>query len=92
MNIFSLSKLASISISLVSLNPGPPSSQKYFIYDIMTRTNPFPSIKTEVVLYTSNGKQSKGYIAYDENRKGKLPIVIPIAYANLALTNADVRG
>src|SRR5579872_477415 len=35
-----------------------------------------PSIKTDSVLYSSNGKQSKGYIAYDENKKGKLPVVV----------------
>ena len=34
------------------------------------------NIKTQDVFYNSNGKQSKGYIAYDENRKGKLPVVI----------------
>ena len=37
-----------------------------------------PSIKTDSVLYSSNGKQSKGYIAYDENKKGKLPVVVVI--------------
>ena len=37
-----------------------------------------PSIKTAEVIYTSNGKQSNGYIAYDENRKGKLPIVVVV--------------
>jgi dienelactone hydrolase len=35
-----------------------------------------PSIKTDSVLYSSNGKQSRGYIAYDENKKGKLPVVV----------------
>jgi dienelactone hydrolase len=37
-----------------------------------------PSIKTDSVVYTSNGKQSKGYIAFDENKKGKLPVVVVI--------------
>jgi dienelactone hydrolase len=37
-----------------------------------------PSIKTSDVVYTSNGKQSNGFIAYDENLKGKLPIVVII--------------
>jgi dienelactone hydrolase len=37
-----------------------------------------PSIKTDSVIYTSNGKQSKGYIAFDENKKGKLPVVVVI--------------
>lgn len=37
-----------------------------------------PSIKTAEVLYTSNGIQSKGFIAYDENLPGKLPIVVVV--------------
>jgi dienelactone hydrolase len=37
-----------------------------------------PSIKTDSISYMSNGKQSKGYIAYDENKKGKLPIVVVV--------------
>lgn len=41
-------------------------------------TNSSPFIKTDSVIYTSNGKQSKGYIAYDENKKGKLPVVVII--------------
>jgi dienelactone hydrolase len=41
-------------------------------------TSSVPSIKTDSVLYSSNGKQSKGYIAYDENRKGKLPIIVVV--------------
>jgi len=41
-------------------------------------TNSTPSIKTDSVVYISNGKQSKGYIAFDENKKGKLPVVLVI--------------
>jgi dienelactone hydrolase len=44
----------------------------------MDTSKSIPSVKTEEVTYTSNGKLSKGYVAYDENRKGKLPIVIVI--------------
>ena len=44
----------------------------------MDTTKSTPSIKTVEVTYTSNGKQSNGFIAYDENRKGKLPIVVVI--------------
>jgi dienelactone hydrolase len=36
------------------------------------------SIKTDSVTYMSNGRLSKGFIAYDENKKGKLPIVVVI--------------
>src|SRR5450631_1166683 len=42
----------------------------------MANTNTYSSIKTEEVFYISNGKPAKGYVAYDENQKGKLPIVI----------------
>lgn len=41
-----------------------------------TRVHAF--IKTSEVIYVSNGQQSNGYIAYDENRKGKLPVVVVI--------------
>jgi dienelactone hydrolase len=37
-----------------------------------------PSIKTSDVIYTSNGKKSNGYIAYDENRKEKMPVIVVI--------------
>jgi dienelactone hydrolase len=37
-----------------------------------------PSIKTEDVTYSSNGVESKGFVAYDENKKGKLPIVVVV--------------
>jgi len=36
------------------------------------------SIKTETVSYPFNGQVSKGFIAYDETRKGKLPVVVII--------------
>lgn len=44
----------------------------------MESTQSAPSIKTSDVVYTTNGKQSNGFIAYDENLKGKLPIVVII--------------
>ncbi len=36
------------------------------------------SIKTAEVLYTTGGKTCNGYIAYDENKKGKLPIIVVV--------------
>jgi dienelactone hydrolase len=33
-------------------------------------------IKTEEIIYTSNHEQSNGFVAYDENLKGKIPVVI----------------
>ena len=44
----------------------------------MDTTKSSPSIKTDSVTYTFNGNTSKGYIAYDENAKEKLPIVVII--------------
>jgi dienelactone hydrolase len=42
----------------------------------MTNMDSISHIKTEEVFYNSNGKRAKWYIAYDENRTGKLPVVI----------------
>jgi dienelactone hydrolase len=44
----------------------------------MDSTMAMPSIKTDTVTYMSNGKLSRGFIAYDENRKGKLPVVVVV--------------
>jgi dienelactone hydrolase len=38
-----------------------------------------PSLKTEDVTYSFNGKQSIGFVAYDENKKEKLPVVIVVS-------------
>lgn len=43
---------------------------------VMDTAKKTPSIKTAEVIYTSNGKQSVGFIAYDETLKGKLPVVV----------------
>lgn len=45
---------------------------------VVDSTRLTPSIKSDSVTYTFNGKQSKGYIAYDENKTGKLPVVVVI--------------
>jgi dienelactone hydrolase len=42
----------------------------------MNNSNSKSSIKTEEVLYDSNGTQAKGYVAFDENQIGKRPVVI----------------
>lgn len=48
-------------------------------YISMAFSQPKPSkIKEETVTYNSDGTICKGYIAYDENIKGKLPVVIII--------------
>ena len=51
------------------------SSQNLPVKDSTKST---PSIKTDSVTYMFNGRLSKGFIAYDENRKVKLPIVVII--------------
>jgi dienelactone hydrolase len=76
MFIFSPVNLATLSICLVCIYPNPHSLEKNFNQKMMTNKNSVSNIKTEEVIYNSNGKQARGYVAYDENRKGKLPVVI----------------
>ncbi|HET7002157.1 MAG TPA: hypothetical protein VFI33_12635, partial [Puia sp.] len=42
--------------------------------DVLQKTNPL--ITTKEVIYHSGDKTCKGYIAYDENIKGKRPVII----------------
>src|SRR5579862_1229063 len=72
----SAARIAGFGFCLVCLSPDNHLSKKNFQQDIVADSGPFSNIKTQEVFYNSNGKQSKGYIAYDENRKGKLPVVI----------------
>jgi dienelactone hydrolase len=71
---------AGISIALVSCGNNQTTSTNTDTAQTSSvdSTKTTPSIKTDSVAYTFNGKQSKGYIAYDENRKGKLPVVVVI--------------
>ncbi len=55
---------------------GSPGSGNESQTQAMDTVKATPLVKTAEVLYTFNGKQSNGFIAYDENRKGKLPIVV----------------
>jgi dienelactone hydrolase len=55
-----------------------PSSDSSKASSMDSAKSAVPSIKTEEVTYTSNGHQSKGFVAYDENRQGKLPVVVII--------------
>jgi dienelactone hydrolase len=41
-------------------------------------TTEIPSIKTAEVIYKADSMECHGYIAYDQNRKGKLPIVVVV--------------
>lgn len=76
MHTFSLSSLSFVCLCMVCLYPMSQSLEKNFSRANMPSTYLNSSIKTEEVLYTSNGRQARGYVAYDENRKGKLPVVI----------------
>ena len=73
---FSTVNLATFSFCIFCIWPYTYSSEQNFNQRIMVNTNSISNIKTEEVFYNSNGKQAKGYVAYDENRKGKLPVVI----------------
>jgi dienelactone hydrolase len=79
MKPFNLKTILSAGLSLLIASCGNPSSNNSSQTQSMdTTSQTTPSIKTEEVIYTSNGKQSNGFVAYDENRKGKLPIVVII--------------
>jgi dienelactone hydrolase len=66
-----------VSASCGNQNSGtPPSDTSQTVSADSTKMT--PSIKTDSVTYTLNGKQSKGFIAYDENRRGKLPVVVVV--------------
>jgi dienelactone hydrolase len=65
-------------LSIIFASCGNQTSNNSSQTQSMDTTKSTPSIKTAEVTYTSNGKQSNGFIAYDENRKGKLPIVVVI--------------
>jgi dienelactone hydrolase len=73
---FGLVFTAILNITLASC--GNPSSNYSAQSQSMDTTKSTPSVKTAEVIYTSNGQQSNGFVAYDENRKGKLPIVVVI--------------
>jgi dienelactone hydrolase len=57
-------------------NPGSNNPSQTQNMDSTTQST--VSIKTDSVIYPFNGASSKGFIAFDENRKGKLPIVVII--------------
>jgi hypothetical protein len=72
--LFKSTIAASIMIMIVSCSS--PASKNESQTQAMDSVKTTPQIKTEEVNYTFNGKQSNGFIAYDENLKGKLPIVV----------------
>lgn len=74
----SFSTILAAGFSIIFASCGNQSSNNTSQAPSMDTAKSTPSIKTEEVNYTSNGKQSNGFIAYDENRKGRLPIVVVI--------------
>jgi dienelactone hydrolase len=68
----------SAGLSIIFASCGNQSSNNTSQAQSMDTAKSTSSIKTAEAIYTSNGKQSNGFIAYDENRKGKLPIVVVI--------------
>ncbi len=68
----------SAGLSIIFASCGNQSSNNTSQAQSMDTAKSTSSIKTAEAIYTSNGKQSNGFIAYDENRKGKLPIVVII--------------
>jgi dienelactone hydrolase len=78
MKPISFSTIIAAGLSIIFASCGNQTSNNSSQTQSMDSTKSTPSIKTAEVIYTSNGKQSNGFIAYDENRKGKLPIVVVI--------------
>jgi dienelactone hydrolase len=74
----SISSIISIGLCLIVASCSNQTSDKNSQTQTMDSVKSSQSIKTSDVTYTFNGKQSNGFIAYDENQKGKLPIVVII--------------
>jgi hypothetical protein len=72
----STARIAGFGFCLVCLSPDNHLSGKNIHEEIFADSSLVSEIKTQEVFYNSNGKRSRGYIAYDENLKGKLPVVI----------------
>jgi dienelactone hydrolase len=70
--------LLAAGVTLVMASCGNQATENTTPPTAMDTVKPTPAIKTAEAKYTSNGKTSIGYIAYDQNLKGKLPIVVII--------------
>jgi dienelactone hydrolase len=78
MKLFILTSLMAAGLCIFFTSCGNQNSNNPTQNQSMDTIQATPSIKTADVIYTANGKQCNGFIAYDENRKGKLPIVVII--------------
>jgi dienelactone hydrolase len=76
MPIFNLPLTLVTGLCSIFLSSGNNFFKNSLQIQIMESAKSGSSIKTEEVNYLSGDKQSKGFIAYDENRKEKLPVVI----------------
>jgi dienelactone hydrolase len=75
---FLISILSAITCIIMASCGNPASDSTTNQTPSMDTTTNVPSIKTAEVVYTANGQQCNGFIAYDDNRKGKLPIVVVV--------------
>lgn len=48
------------------------------IHSTALSNSPLPSIKEEIITYVSGGVDFKGFVAYDENIKGKRPVILVV--------------
>jgi dienelactone hydrolase len=76
---FALTLGLSICILSCNSNANPEEAKAEHNKDSMqSQLSDSANIKEEAVDYTSNGTKLKGYIAYDESKKGKRPVVLVV--------------
>jgi dienelactone hydrolase len=78
MSFFPFKSVLAAGLCIIFAFCGNQASNNESQTQAMDTTKTTPLIKTTEVTYTFNGKQSNGFIAYDENKKGKLPIVVVV--------------
>jgi len=69
--------IAALAISFAACNNDQSSSTAPGS-DSSNNTNAAPSLKQEGVSYSGDNTTLKGYVVYDENKKGKRPAVIVV--------------
>jgi dienelactone hydrolase len=78
MKSFYINTILPVCLFIIFTSCSNQTSDKTSQTQTMDSVKSSQSIKTSDVVYTFNGKQSNGFIAYGENQKGKLPIVVII--------------
>src|SRR5580765_5417412 len=66
-----------IAISFAACN-NDQSSSKTTTSDSSNNANTAPSLKQEDLSYTGDNTTLKGYVVYDENKKGKRPAILVV--------------